>query len=325
MFFSIIIPIYNSEKSLTKCLEAIKVQSFNDFEVIMVDDGSNDNSMFVCQSIVSNDYRFRVIHQDNRGPSAARNTGLKAAEGEYICFVDSDDYVAENYLESLKKFIDNDQPDMVFFGYHRVDHKGQAFETILPPGDIQGIPLLNMLSERNMFGYTWIKCISRKILSDVIFPEDMSLFEDEVFTCHVSGNANKISVLKKALYNYVTDGNNMLTRKTHKDYCVLSDKVYLAWENLLKNESGSKMLLEQKANGFVRRCVYYGFEHNVNKKIYFHSLARSYIFAIHTSNTMMDRMIRKENYLGIYTAFIVYQCKIGIYKVISNCKKKLEN
>ena len=84
MFFSIIVPIYNAENSLEKCLGAILAQTFEDYEVILVDDGSLDNSFAICEHYAGRDYRFTAIHQDNRGPSAARNTGLERASGDYL-------------------------------------------------------------------------------------------------------------------------------------------------------------------------------------------------------------------------------------------------
>lgn len=99
--FSIIIPVYNVEQYLDKCLKSISKQTFLDFECIIVDDGSPDNSNAIIDKYVNKDQRFKVIHQKNMGLSAARNTGLDAAKGDYIAFVDSDDYIANDYLEKF--------------------------------------------------------------------------------------------------------------------------------------------------------------------------------------------------------------------------------
>lgn len=98
--FSIIVPVYNVEKYLDQCLASILEQTYNDFECIIIDDGSPDNSNIIIDKYVKLDQRFKVIHQKNMGLSAARNTGLDIAQRNYIVFVDSDDYIADDYLEN---------------------------------------------------------------------------------------------------------------------------------------------------------------------------------------------------------------------------------
>lgn len=101
-FFSIIIPVYNSEKYLSECLDSIKRQTFTDYEVILVDDGSSDSSLSICEAYNCDDPRFIAIHQTNAGTSAARNTGLRHANGQYITFIDNDDcWVCADALQSL--------------------------------------------------------------------------------------------------------------------------------------------------------------------------------------------------------------------------------
>lgn len=98
---SVIIPVYNGEKYIGRCLDSLLAQSYTDFEVITIDDGSADGSLAICQSYEQKDSRFRAIHQENQGVSAARNAGVDAATGEYIAFVDADDYILPDYLERL--------------------------------------------------------------------------------------------------------------------------------------------------------------------------------------------------------------------------------
>ena len=113
---SIIIPIYNKSRYLNTVLEQIKNQSFKDFECILIDDGSNDGSAEICDSYSSADERFNVIHKVNGGVSAARNTGLDVARGNYITFIDADDEITENYLESLYAPAVESRADMVVGG-----------------------------------------------------------------------------------------------------------------------------------------------------------------------------------------------------------------
>ncbi|MBQ7815737.1 MAG: glycosyltransferase, partial [Oscillospiraceae bacterium] len=98
---SVIVPVYNTEKFLDKCIESISKQTFDDFEIILVDDGSTDKSGQICDTWAHKDNRVKVIHKQNAGVSAARNNGIAAAKGEYIAFVDSDDTVSPDYLRLL--------------------------------------------------------------------------------------------------------------------------------------------------------------------------------------------------------------------------------
>ena len=101
MKFSVVVPIYNVEKYLNKCVDSILNQTYKDFELILVDDGSPDNCPKICDEYAERDARVRVIHKENEGLVAARNTGIKEAEGEYICYVDGDDWIASNLLETV--------------------------------------------------------------------------------------------------------------------------------------------------------------------------------------------------------------------------------
>lgn len=125
MFFSIIVPVYNVEKYLKECLESIRNQTYKDFEVIIVDDGSTDNSPQICDEYQSEDNRFKVIHKSNGGLVSARKTGAKEVSGKYIINIDSDDYIEENLLEELFKAVGLSQPDFIAYGYKNVDQDGK--------------------------------------------------------------------------------------------------------------------------------------------------------------------------------------------------------
>lgn len=115
---SVVIPVYNVEKYLNECIESVLTQTYTDYEIILVDDGSTDSSGHICDDYMTADSRVRVIHQKNGGLSAARNTGLKEAKGEYIYFLDSDDYIEEYTLEYLVEVSVKENADVVFFdGY----------------------------------------------------------------------------------------------------------------------------------------------------------------------------------------------------------------
>ena len=126
---SIIIPVYNVEKFLPQCIDSILAQTYKDFELILVDDGSPDGSPAICDSYAQRDERVRVIHQKNAGVSAARNNGIEHAKSEWISFVDSDDWVEPSYIEDFH--LDEDDADMIVQGLEYYDNRnGQFFKQI---------------------------------------------------------------------------------------------------------------------------------------------------------------------------------------------------
>ena len=114
---SVIIPIYNCQKYLSECLQSLSNQSISDFETILVDDGSSDSSLEICETYSLNKDKVKVIHTDNNGVSIARNIGLKNAKGELVIFIDADDVLEYNYLEILSQTIENNDVDLVCCGY----------------------------------------------------------------------------------------------------------------------------------------------------------------------------------------------------------------
>lgn len=128
---TVVVPIYNVEAYVRKCVDSILAQSFSDFELILVDDGSTDGCGDICDSYAKKDGRIRVIHQKNTGLGGARNTGMKASAGEYILFVDSDDSIGPKTLEVTCGKAAESDADMVIFGYQSEDENGQALQVFL--------------------------------------------------------------------------------------------------------------------------------------------------------------------------------------------------
>ena len=120
-FISVIIPVYNSEHSIKRCVDSVTVQNYQNFELILVDDGSKDGSGAMCDNFAAQDNRVHIIHQKNAGAGAARNAGLTMAKGEYIVFVDSDDMIRQGYFEALAKH----DEDVVFVNVDNIDEHGR--------------------------------------------------------------------------------------------------------------------------------------------------------------------------------------------------------
>ena len=126
MKLSIIVPIYNVAPYLRKCVDSLLTQDISDYEIILVDDGSPDECPQICDEYVEKYDSIRVVHQENEGLSAARNSGVKVAQGDYIMFVDSDDYLQPNVLGALMEQVERDNLDVLRFRYQNVRENGEA-------------------------------------------------------------------------------------------------------------------------------------------------------------------------------------------------------
>lgn len=200
---SIIVPIYNVERYLHKCVDSILNQTFSDIEIILVDDGSVDNSGAICDEYELQDSRVRVIHKENGGLSSARNTGLDIARGKYIGFVDSDDYIANDMYEVLYRQLIEHQADLSSVGIIDV-YENRASEimqntTIQLVDQKQAIKLV--VDGKGIFAYAWNKLYKRELFKEIRYPvgktvEDAFIIIDLLLLC------NKIVVNSEQKYFY---------------------------------------------------------------------------------------------------------------------------
>ena len=313
---SVIIPVYNAEKTIRRCLESIMSSKYEEYEVIVVDDGSTDNSASILLEYANRDRRIKIINQTNSGPSIARNKGLELAEGEIIAFVDSDDYVRNDYLDQLEKVFREQRADVVFFEFHSVTPDGTELSTHhLPEIQTEYYQNLFALSEADMFGYTWIKAFCREVSRDVYFDAEVNLFEDELFTCRLLEEPVKLYFLNEAIYYYVrADGT--LTQRMHDNYCQLCDKVFLAWKKLLTPTYNSSLLSERKANYMAEVCKYYGFEKDVNVLRFYKQMANTDFINYITLHDPEIDAIKEKRWHSVIWAYIKYNAKVKLSKHI---------
>lgn len=317
--FSIIIPVYNSEVTLERCLNSLQRQSFNDFQVLMIENGSCDASLDICAKFSLADSRFLLIPLDaNCGPSGARNAGLEHATGEITTFVDSDDFVGITYLQDLEVAFRTQNADVVFMGYYNTDTdgtiKGNRIPTVPETGNC--FEILTALSMQDLFGYTWVKAFRSSVLAGERFPEDMNLFEDEVLACRVLPKCRIISVLEKPVYYYVTGNVSSLVGRTHSDYCQKCNVVYTAWCELLAPWEGKDTFLTAIANRFTERCRFYGFERPVPLKAYFTALSETDFFKKHAPMTSFDKAVSSHKFVSIRIKKIIYRFKVWISHIL---------
>lgn len=221
---SIIVPVYKVEKVLHYCIESILQQTYKNFELLLIDDGSPDKSGEICDSYAEKDGRIRVIHKKNEGVSVARNTGFDNAKGEYIVCVDSDDYVNECYLQDFVDVV-NEYPDaqMVWCGFSTVEDyeknitENEPYDSSEEKLVITDISNIMILHSKCLDSSPWNKLYKREIIisNNLRMNKDISLGEDLMFNfSYMDSCCNKtIYCLNRKNYNYITVNNESLNSK----------------------------------------------------------------------------------------------------------------
>lgn len=184
MKLSIIIPVYNKIRYVGNLLEQVRLQTFTDFECLLIDDGSTDGSGAVCDKFAAQDARFRVFHIPNGGVSHARNVGLDAARGKYVTFIDSDDGVRSGYLGSLVQCMEQSSAELVISGYEKVDADGNTLSVVIPEqkGTLAFPSLLSSFArvqqQTGLYGCCVAKVFRRSLIQNIRFDESLRLAED---------------------------------------------------------------------------------------------------------------------------------------------------
>jgi len=204
LLVSIIIPVYNAEKYLVRCLKSVTKQTYSNIEIILIDDGSTDESAHICYSFACNDKRFNVIRKENAGPSKAREDGIKLSKGEYIAFVDADDYIEENMIERLIEIAEQGY-DIVQSGYKKVTIDGELIKSVrLKPLIISGQKecATYYASQKDATNFLWNKIFCRKLFNGIVYPQ-LYAGEDSCILTQLYASSKLIINIEDQLYNYV--------------------------------------------------------------------------------------------------------------------------
>ncbi|MFC4687560.1 glycosyltransferase family 2 protein [Epilithonimonas pallida] len=224
MVISLIVPVYNVSLYLKRCIESILVQDFNTFELILVNDGSTDNSLDICKHYANQDSRIRVIDQPNGGVSNARNKGLEVANGEFICFIDSDDWVEPNYLSSFVSFYQTTYTDLIISNV--VNQKNNS-KTNNKPFVERLIQSESFVPEDFFNGNDFIlentpfaKLFKKSIIDDnnIRFNINLKNGEDFIFVLQYALVCKKIDFINSYTYNYNKESDSSVTQKYFKNY-----------------------------------------------------------------------------------------------------------
>lgn len=270
---SVIVPVYNVEKYLSRCIDSILSQTFTDFELLLIDDGSKDNSGNICDEYARKDGRIRVFHKVNGGVSSARNLGLENALGEWICFIDSDDEVENYYLSTYIEVIKKDSVDCCIASCKIITSKAirkiDLQENLYTKKDIY--KLIMYLREKSILGVPWNKFFKLSIIkeNDILFDESISSYEDEIYVLQYLQYITNIAVSKQQTYRYYINNEISLSKKYIEidQHFKITDTLY----NLGAVFSVKKEYVEHLNNEYSRHleeCIYrlYGKYTKFNRK-----------------------------------------------------------
>ena len=204
---SVIVAVYKAESYLQKCLDSLRAQTFKDFEVLLVDDGSPDRSGAICDEYAARDPRFRAFHKENGGVSSARQFGMDHARGEYTIHADPDDWVEPDMLAELYAKARADQADMVICDFY-VDRGNHSHRVVQRPSALDHETVLRELFQQ-LHGSCWNKLVKRACYEkyNVKFPPELSFCEDQFFNAALLRHDIKITYLAEAFYHYIQNGN----------------------------------------------------------------------------------------------------------------------
>ncbi len=192
---SVIVPVYNSERVLRECVDSILSQNFKDFELLLIDDGSKDTSPQICDEYAKRDSRIKVYHKTNGGVSSARNLGLDYAQGQWIAFIDSDDYITSNYFVNVL----NQDEDLLVCSYSKFNEFGvvDKIEVILEPVFLD---FINYNLVDSLLRCPWAKFYKKELIDNLRFLPDMKIGEDAYFVFKYLSKCKSYSVLRGGEY-----------------------------------------------------------------------------------------------------------------------------
>jgi len=245
---SIIIPCFNAEKTLEKCLESVVQQSYTNLEIIIIDDGSTDGTSLISHKCQLTDERILVFKQQNSGVSKARNTGVKAATGDYICFVDSDDWAELNYCSELYSLLVGENADISIVEASYEDENGKVLCN--KPTSKEKIfdgnrALVLLLEDQEIQSHPWGKLFKADLLENVHFPENLKCFEDYSTLFKIFNKAVKVVKSNKKLYHYIQREDSLshnLSPETAYQFFLAIMEVFEFWRNSSKVGDRNKII-----------------------------------------------------------------------------------
>ncbi len=208
---SVVVPIYEVEKYLDRCVESIVNQTYKNLEIILVDDGSPDNCPKMCDSWAEKDNRIKVVHKENGGLSDARNAGMPFATGEIISFIDSDDWIELDMFEKMLNRMQKDNSDIVSCGVKWVEEDGSLIRDVTSDDEVLDttIAMKELINDKKLKQHVWNKIYKYDLIKAIPF-EKGKYHEDVFWSYQIVGRAKSVSIAKESFYNYVQRSNSIM-------------------------------------------------------------------------------------------------------------------
>lgn len=264
---SVIIPVYNSEEYIESCINSILSQTFQDFEIILVNDGSTDSSITICQNYEVNNSKIKLINQENSGVSIARNNGLKFATGEWIYFIDSDDTVNQNLFRILENV--DAKTEIIQFGYNKIEIDKSKFE-YLPLNNLSFNNADEFIRVSNYNTFTvWCHFIKKSLIFDnnIYFTENQKYAEDLEFIIKAYCCSSRISTVKFLGYNYHVYNDSAMSRAyTFKNAKLHLDVALHLIEFCIENNIEMGLFIKSRLQYMVKSYFSYSLNCGVSKK-----------------------------------------------------------
>lgn len=261
---SVIVPVYNVENKISKCLDCLVNQTYDNIEILLIDDGSIDNSRAICDKYAERDKRIRVIHKQNGGVSSARNMGMDESSGKYLMFVDSDDYMEKNTCEVMINAIEKYGVDLIVSSYNTI-YNGSVMKHICPEKVYDSVEALKndfrLIYLDCFLNSPWNKLFKREYIKNK-FDENMKYFEDYYFVLDYMDNIKSLATIETPLYFYVEDTGNSLTKIFGEDTFSVFPKIYNRQKEFCHKYFGFDFDNELKSS------LLYGFYNTAQKLVY---------------------------------------------------------
>lgn len=315
--FSVIVPVYNVEKYLPRCIDSILSQTFTDFELLLIDDGSKDKSGSICDEYAQKDSRVRAFHKLNGGVSSARNFGLKNAHGKWICFCDSDDWVEKTWLEIFKK---GDSYELVIQSFFAKNWMGRDSETTVQMPQFigkykQDLKVLFDLSYKyHNIGFIWCRAFKRNIINKnkIRFNIDYKIREDELFVFQYMEHVQSFIICPEGAYHYICPDYSTKYNETSLivNICLIKDLIQ-SKESIIGNYD-NKLILEDIST-FSKYILKIKSEKGISSKIVFNNME---IFIGYVEN------VQNRSVLSFYARLLYYFPLISffVYKLAQTIK-----
>lgn len=301
--YSVIIPVYNVETYLEQCLESIIMQEYSNYEIILINDGSNDDSETICQEY-SKRYDFiRFFSKQNEGVSSSRNLGIEMAQGKYLIFVDADDFIEKDFFEIVEKNIGN--CDLLIYGYYKAYINKK--EILKPDANWSKKQIiLNIYNDERVSGYLWNKIFKHDIIKkyNIRFSKEIDYSEDLLFVSNYIKYIQSFYILEESIYNYRMRSNSVTIDFYNK-------------KNISSLESLDRIILNNKDDKYIYNSLVYKYLKNYYR---LRKIIKTEEYKVNTKYLKKEKEIVRNKGIKEKMIFYIIKYNLGLYFAIKRIK-----